>query len=118
EPNPDGNRAIDTSTVLARRGAGGWHSKDVTPPHTEVGPLRFGGDYKTFSTNLERSLFEQQESTLLSPEASEETPYLRENTEPATYRPLVTGKEGFANVPEGTVFGGGGRSGGSPVAIR
>jgi hypothetical protein len=117
EPNPDGNRAIDTSTVLARRSADGWRSKDVTPPHAEVGQLRFGGDYKTFSTNLERSLFEQQENTLLSPEASEETPYLRENTEPGTYRPLVTSKEGFANVPPGTVFGGGQGSGISPVAV-
>jgi WD40-like Beta Propeller Repeat len=117
EPNPDGSRAIDTSTVLARRGAGGWRSKDVTPPHAEVSQLRFGGDYKAFSPNLERSLFEQQEKTLLSPEASEETPYLRENTEPATYRPLVTSKEGYANVPEGTVFGGGAGSGDSPVKI-
>jgi hypothetical protein len=119
EPNPEGNRAIDTSTVLSRRGAaGGWSSKDITPPHAEVGQLRFGGDYKTFSTNLERALFEQQENTLLSPEASEETPYLRENTEPATYRPLVTGKEGYANVPPGTKFGGGSGSEASPVAIR
>ncbi len=119
EPNPEGNRAIDTSTVLARRGAtGAWSSKDITPPHAEVSQLRFGGDYKTFSPNLERALFEQQENTLLSPEASEETPYLRENTEPATYRPLVTGKDGYANVPPGTEFGGGSGSEASPVAIR
>ncbi len=119
EPNPEGNRAIDTSTVLSRRGAGGaWSAKDITPPHAEVGQLRFGGDYKTFSPNLERALFEQQENTLLSPEASEETPYLRDNTEPAGYRPLVTGKEGYANVPPGTKFGGGAGSDASPVAIR
>jgi hypothetical protein len=118
EPNPEGNRAIDTSTVLARRGAAGaWSAKDITPPHAEVGQLRLGGDYKTFSPNLERALFEQQENTLLSPEASEETPYLRDNTEPAAYRPLVTGKEGYANVPEGTKFGGNAGSGGSPVRI-
>jgi hypothetical protein len=119
EPNPDGSRAIDTSTVLARRaGAGGsWASKDVTPPQTEASPLRFGGVYKTFSTNLERALLEQQDSTPLSIEASEETPYLRENTEPGTYRPLVTGKEGYANVPPGTKFGGGGGSAASPVRI-
>jgi DNA-binding beta-propeller fold protein YncE len=117
EADPEGNRAIDTSTVLARRGADGWRSKDVTPPHGEVRQIRFGGDYKTFSTNLERALLEQPDDTLLSPEASEETPYLRENTEPATYRPLVTGKDGFANVPEGTVFGGGNGSSSSPVLI-
>ncbi len=119
EPNPEGNRAIDTSTVLAHRGAtGAWSSKDITPPHAEVGQLRLGGDYKTFTPNLERALFEQQENTLLSPEASEETPYLRDNTEPATYRPLVTGKEGYANVPEGTKFGGGNGTAESPVAVR
>jgi DNA-binding beta-propeller fold protein YncE len=117
EPDPDGNRAIDSSTVLARRGAEGWRSKDVTPPHTEARQIRFGGDYKTFSPDLERALLEQPDDTLLSPEASEETPYLRENTEPPTYRPLVTGKEGFANVPEGTVFGGGNGSASSPVLI-
>ncbi len=118
EPNPEGNRAIDSSTVLARRGAAGnWSSKDVTPPQTEASPLRFGGVYKTFSTNLENALLEQQDNTPLSIEASEETPYLRENTEPGTYRPLVTGKEGYANVPEGTKFGGGAGSTASPVRI-
>ncbi len=118
EPNPDGNRAIDFSTVLARRGAAGnWTSKDITPPHTEASPLRFGGEYKIFSTNLENALLEQQDGTPLSPEASEETPYLRENTEPGTYRPLVTGKEGYANVPPGTKFGGGAGSAESPVRI-
>ncbi len=109
EPNPDGNRAIDTSTVLARRGTGGnWSSKDISTPHDEVSELRFGGEYKTFSPDLGKALLEPQGDTLLSPEASEETPYLRDNTEPGTYRPLVTSKEGYANVPPGTVFGGGG----------
>jgi hypothetical protein len=118
EPNPDGNRAIDTSTVLARRGAtGGWSSKDIATPHADVSVLRFGGEYKIFSPNLERALLEEQGDTLLSPEASEETPYLRENTEPATFRPLLTSKEGYENVPPGTVFGGGGGSAASPVAI-
>jgi hypothetical protein len=117
EADPDGNRAIDTSTVLAHRDTDGWRSKDVTPPHTEARQIRFGGDYKTFSPDLGRALLEQGDDTPLSPEASEETPYLRENTEPPTYRPLVTGKEGFANVPEGTVFGGGNGSASSPVRI-
>src|SRR4029077_4243075 len=118
EADPDGNRAIDTSTVLARRAAGGsWGSKDVSPPHADVSQLRFGGEYKVFSSNLESALIEQQDSTLLSPEASEETPYLRDNAD-GTYRPLVTSKEGYANVPPGTVFGGGqviGRK--SPVRV-
>ncbi len=120
EANPDGNRAIDSSTVLARRGADSWSSKDITSPYAEAAQLRFGGEFKTFSPDLGRALLEQQGDTPLSPEASEETPYLRENTEPATYRPLVTSKEGYANVSPGTVFGGvpSTRGGGSPVAIR
>jgi hypothetical protein len=118
EENPDGNRVIDLSTVLSHRDADGWRSKDITPPHTEATQIRFGGEYKAFSPNLERALLEQQDDTLLSPEASEETPYLRENTDPATYRPLITAKEGFANVQPGTVFGGSAGSAASPVAVK
>jgi hypothetical protein len=119
EADPEGNRAIDSSTVLSRRDAtGAWSSKDVTPPQTEITPLRFGSVYKLFSTDLKSALLEPQDGTPLSPEASEETPYLRVNTEPGTYQPLVTGKEGFANVPSGTVFGGHGGSARSPVAVR
>jgi WD40-like Beta Propeller Repeat len=117
EGDPDGNRAIDVSSVLSRRGVDGWSSKDITPPHSDVGPLRFGGEYKVFSPDLRHALLEQQGNTPLSIEASEETPYLRDNTDPAAYRPLVTSKEGYANVPPGTVFGGGG-SAASAVAVR
>jgi sugar lactone lactonase YvrE len=119
EPNPDGNRAIDTSTVLSRRGAGGaWSFKDITPPQTEITPFRFGGVYKVFSPNLGSALLEPQDNTPLSIEASEETPYLRDNTEPGTYRPLVTAKEGYANVPPGTKFGGHAGSGNSLVMVQ
>ncbi len=107
EADPDGNRAADTSTVLSRSGAGGsWSFKDVTPPHAEVSELRFGGEYKALSPQLDKALLEQQGNTPLSPEADEETAYLRENADPVTYTPLVTAKEGFANVPLGTKFGG------------
>ena len=58
----------------------------------------------------------------VSPEASEATPYLRTDFPSANvgalclqlcYRPFVTGKKGFENVPPGTEFGGnfGGRFG-------
>ncbi|HET7054173.1 MAG TPA: hypothetical protein VFI09_09710 [Solirubrobacterales bacterium] len=112
EADPEGNRAIEDATILSRRAAGGsWGSEDVTSPHSEATPLRFSPEFKTFSPNLEKAVFEQTDGTLLSPEASEQTAYLRGNTTPPTYTPLVTGKEGFANVPEGTVFGGGNGSG-------
>jgi hypothetical protein len=109
EAAPEGNRVLEASSALARRdGAGGWHSRDITPPHTTVTPVPIGNgfEYKLFSPDLERALFEQRDTEPLSAEASERTPYLRENTEPGNYTPLVSGKEGFANVPPGTVFGG------------
>lgn len=105
EPDPEGNRAIERSLILARRGADGWSSRDITPPHskaTQVGP---GTEYNIFSSDLSTALLEPLDNTLLSPMASAKTPYLRENIEPPGFTPLVTAKEGFSNVPAGTVFG-------------
>jgi hypothetical protein len=108
EADPAGNRAVEASSVLARRGADSWHSKDITPPHAQ--PTRLttddGREYKFFSSDLSKAVLSQRDDMLLSPAASERTPYLRHNTEPPSYTPLVTGKEGFANVPAGTEFGG------------
>lgn len=108
EADPEGNRSIEPSTILARREAGGWHSTDLTPPAEEVEPVSIGdfGEYQAFSPDLTLALLQQRPNTPLSPTASERTPYLRENAEPPIYTPLVTGKEGFANVPPGTKFGG------------
>ncbi len=105
EAGPDGNRSPEEATSLARRGAGGWASKDITPPHTKATRLDGSSEYRLFTPDLAGALLEPYDSTPLSPQASERTIYLRDNTEPATYTPLVTGKEGFANVPPGTVFG-------------
>ncbi|HXS45969.1 MAG TPA: NHL repeat-containing protein [Solirubrobacterales bacterium] len=104
EGEPEGSRSPEESTNLARRGAGGWQSKDITPPHTKVTGVQARSELRLFSPNLAQALVEPYDSTLLSLKASERTIYLRENAEPATYTPLVTGKEGFANVPPGTVF--------------
>jgi hypothetical protein len=108
EPNPEGNRSGEASNVLARRSEAGWRSKDITPPNSRVLPLGIGlqSEYKLFTPDLSEALLEPRDGTNLSPEASERTPYLRMNTEPPSYRPLVTAKEGFANVPLGTQFGG------------
>jgi hypothetical protein len=105
DADPEGNRAFEESTNLARRGGDGWHSKDITPPHTTVTGVQAHSEYRVFTPDLSEALVEPSDSTPLSPMASEQTIYLRENTEPPTYTPLVTGKEGFANVPPGTVFG-------------
>jgi hypothetical protein len=110
EANPDGNRFLEPSMNLARRDPdGSWHSKDITTPNEKVSPALVGngGEYKIFSPDLTKALLEPRGHTPLSPKASERGPYLRENTEPPTYTPLVTGKEPYANVPPGTEFGGG-----------
>jgi len=108
EADPEGNRILEPSTVLALRGQGGWNSKDITSPNDHAVPLPNGqqSEFKLFSPELLTAMLEPVSGTPLSPEASERTPYLRTNSEPADYTPLVTGKEGFANVPQGTEFGG------------
>jgi len=109
EADPEGNRVIEDSSVLSRRGAGGnWGLKDITPPNTAATPFpnNRGREFRLFSADLSSALLEPRGSAPLSPIASERTPYLRHNAEPPSFIPLVTGKEGFANVPPGTEFGG------------
>jgi hypothetical protein len=103
---PEGNRALEPAAILAHRNADGWDSRDITPPHTRATTVAAGTEYDVFSPNLERALLEPRDSTPLSPASSERAPYLRENSDPPVYTPLVTSKAGFANVPAGTVFGG------------
>jgi DNA-binding beta-propeller fold protein YncE len=119
EAAPDGNRAAELSTVLARRGgSGGWTSKDITPASGNVAPITSGQVFKLFTPDLARALLVPHAMNPLSPDATERTPYIRENTEPPTYIPLVTGKEGVANVPPGTEFGGLAKDPDAPVQIR
>lgn len=105
---PAGNRAAEPAAVLGRRAGGGsWSAFDLVQPQAESTGAKLPSEYDVFSPDLDRAVIEPRGSTPLSAEASERTPYLRFNTDPPSYRPLVTGKEGFANVPPGTVFGGG-----------
>jgi DNA-binding beta-propeller fold protein YncE len=116
--DPEGNRALEPAAALARRSASGaWSTSDLVPRHTEAGGLGFGPEFKMFSTDLGHALLEPRDDTQLSEEASERGPYLRTNSEPPVYRPLVTTKEPFANVPAGTVFGGEANGARNPVAI-
>jgi hypothetical protein len=113
EPDPEGSRAVEGSTVLAHRTAGGWRSKDIALANDHATPLPVGSQnpYKLFSPDLSSAMLEPRSDTPLSPESSERTPYLRQNTEPPAYTPLVTA----ANVPPGTEFGGSvGLAGASP----
>lgn len=106
EGEPSGNRATEPSTVLAQHSSDGWTSKDITLPHSTATNVAAGTEYDLFTPDLGRAALEPRDATPLSPMSSERTPYLRENSEPPVYTPLVTSKEGFANVPAGTKFGG------------
>jgi len=116
ETDPQGNRILEPSMNLAHRQASGsWLSKDITTPNQAVTRLAAGEgiEYKLFNSDLSEAFVEPRSGTPLSPEATpERTPYLRENTEPPVYTPLVTTKEPYANVPADTEFGGGIDSGG------
>lgn len=104
EANPEGNRLIEQSSELARRGSGGaWSTVDITAPHTTVTPIGpgLGLEYKLFSADLAIALLQPRDATPLSPDTTERTPYLRENRQPPAYTPLITASE----VPSGTEFG-------------
>jgi hypothetical protein len=117
EAEPSGGFAAAV-TVLSTRGAGGWSSQDISPGHDRAPRLldSVGNEFQIFSEDLSHGAVQPAESvfTALSPEASESTAYLRtdyldgsveDHCRSSCYRPLVTGKAGFANVPLGTVFG-------------
>jgi hypothetical protein len=112
ESNPRGY--ANFGQVLSTRGNTAWSSQDVALRHdTGTGvPFGTGLEYRAFSPDLSLALVQPAgEFTPLtgeeaSPEASEDTPYLRADftcqVTPATcYTPLVT----EANVPPGTKFG-------------
>ena len=108
EAGPEGNRSFEASQVMAKRSAGGWASKDITPSNARTIPLTVGnqGEYKLFTPDLSTALLDPREGSALSPLATERTPYLREEASPPLFTPLLTGAEGVANVPAGREFGG------------
>ncbi|HEY3865875.1 MAG TPA: hypothetical protein VGL54_07310 [Solirubrobacteraceae bacterium] len=105
--DPPGNQLFNTE-VLSVRGPEGWSSRDIAPSNETVTGAIVGrpNAYKLFSPDLSLGLVEPLGGTSLSPEASEQTAYLRVNgaceaTPEKCYLPLVTA----ANVPLGTKFG-------------
>jgi DNA-binding beta-propeller fold protein YncE len=96
--------------VLSTRGPQGWTTSDITTPHAlATGGVGHEREYQAFSADLGSTLVRPWGlfNPSLSPEASELTPYIRTlgACTSSCYRPLVTGKQGYANVPEGTHFG-------------
>jgi hypothetical protein len=120
ESDPEGfaNRA----QIVSVRGTGGWETRDIETP--QAGPSGVGGfgnagqQYRQFSDDLSLAALQPFGAfdSALSLEASEQTAYLRtvykngivtalcNASAESCYRPLVTGKAGFANVSPGTHF--------------
>ena len=116
EPQPQGS-ASETQ-VFSTRTPTGWQTRDLTVPHLTAtdAALAFGNEYRFFSEDLSSAIVQPfgQFDPAISREASEAGPFLHSDylngnpQEPCVggcYRSLVTGKEGFANVPAGTRFG-------------
>ncbi len=118
--------------VLSTRGGAGsssWQSRDIATPHQQItgAGLNFGEEYRFFSEDLSIGIVHPigAFTTTLSPEASEQTAYLRSDFTggnhtmqcvSSCYQPLVTGcpaapgacpqsVQEHANVPPGTSFG-------------
>ena len=99
--NPAGNPNPQAPIqVLAKRDAGGWSSEDLSPPNSTALETHFGEEYDLFSADLSQALLVSLSESRLSPEATENTPYLRDNSS-GSYLPLLTA----SNVPPGTTFG-------------
>jgi Tol biopolymer transport system component len=98
--NVSGNTSpYANAQVLSRRDAGGWSSEDISPSHTAPGEA--GEDeYWFLSSDLSRAIFQPFGAGLYSPEATEETPYIRD-LESGSYLPLVSASD----VPPGVKFG-------------
>jgi hypothetical protein len=98
-----GSRTLEWSQIYSARGAGGWSSRDIEGAHATADGflLGNGSEYELFSSDLSLGLVEQKSPTPLAPQATEMTPYLREDGG-SSFLPLVTPE----NVPPGVKFGG------------
>ena len=102
--NPAGNPSpVLPAEVLSRRGPGGWSTEDVAPPLNagDNAADYVTSEYRFFSSDLSSALVEPLSGESLSPEATERTVYLRDDST-GGYLPLVTA----GNVPAGVKFAG------------
>jgi hypothetical protein len=117
EPGAAGNANL-SQVLSSRLGPGeGWQSQDISVAHGEaVGISLNSQEYRLFSEDLSLGLLQPFGGFegALSPEASEQTPYLRSDFDGGApgkrcsegcFRPLVTGAAGFENVLAGSKFG-------------
>jgi hypothetical protein len=104
EKDPEGSLSLEMTELLATRGPAGWSAKDIQPPQQSVTGIQIGAGqaYRLFSSDLSQSIVEPFGPTLLSPEATEQTNYLRDSAS-GVFTPLLTA----GNVAKGVKFGGG-----------
>lgn len=108
------------SQVMSTRAPGGWSSQDISTRNEKAVGAEQVAHYQLFSEDLSLALVNPysagggliENTTLLSSRASSATPYIRSQalceTEAAAaecFLPLFTAKEGYADVPQGAVFG-------------
>jgi DNA-binding beta-propeller fold protein YncE len=110
EPEPAGYPF--EQQILSTRGGSGWSTRDLGIPHVSASgkPVGEGLEYRFFNPELSLAAVQPfgEFDPVLSPEASESTAVLRDLSGlcgSSCYQPLVTAKEGIANVPAGTSFG-------------
>ncbi len=111
EAEPQGY--TNEAQVLSRRASASWSSRDIAIPHSGEAGTGFavgtGPEDKFFDRELNSAAVQPLGRYFpLSVEASESTAYLHDlsaSCGEACFHPLVTGKPGFSNVPEGTQFG-------------
>ncbi len=103
--------AAGEAQVLSERSSSGWSSRDLATPHEAASGATngVGPEYRFFAEGLAAAIVQPlgRFEPRLSSEASEQSPYLRTlgSCTSSCYRPLVTGRAPFANVPAGTSFG-------------
>jgi hypothetical protein len=93
QANPPGNVGPERVQVLSTRTASsGWLSRDIATPHNEPtveAQVGHASEYALFSSDLSFGMVEPVGETPLSSEASEQTPYRRDNASDS-YQPLIT----------------------------
>ena len=80
-----------TLQVMSKRGPQGWESRDIAPPHATATGGAVASGYVAFDEGLSSSLLQPEGAfePALSPQATEQTPFMRDN-ETGAYAPLVT----------------------------
>jgi hypothetical protein len=116
EAEPPGYQGTLNSQVqlISTRSSQGWSSRVIAVPHgSRSARPELTSEYRIFSPDLALGLVSSYDEggTLLSSLASEPTPYIRRESlcdEAATadecFMPLLTSREGSADVPAGTKF--------------